>query len=55
VPGAPFYAGEPRTNTLRLSFVTVAPDVIERGIALLGRAVGEALDHARGAASAITA
>jgi len=55
VPGAPFFAAEPRANTLRLSFVTVAPDVIERGIALLGRAVGEALDPARRAASTLTA
>ena len=41
VPGAPFYAGEPRRNTLRLSFVTVAPEAIERGIALLGEALRE--------------
>ena len=32
VPGAPFFAGAAMKNTLRLSFVTVAPDAIERGI-----------------------
>lgn len=37
VPGAAFYASQPRTNTLRLSFVTVAPALIEQGIAALGR------------------
>ena len=41
VPGAPFYAAAPRRNTLRLSFVTVAPDAIERGIALLAAALRE--------------
>jgi 2-aminoadipate transaminase len=39
VPGAAFYADRPRLNTLRLSFVTVAPAEIERGVALLGRAL----------------
>jgi len=52
VPGAPFYAGEPCANTLRLSFVTVAPDAIERGIATLARVVEEALDAARPPAKA---
>ena len=41
VPGAPFYASAPRRNTMRLSFVTVAPDAIERGIALLAAALRE--------------
>lgn len=41
VPGAPFYADEPRRNTLRLSFVTVSPEQIERGIALLAQALKE--------------
>jgi len=36
VPGAPFYANEPQSNTLRLSFVTVPPAKIEAGIARLG-------------------
>ncbi len=39
VPGAAFFASEPRANTLRLSFVTAAPDVIERGVALLAKAL----------------
>ena len=36
VPGAPFYATEPRADTLRLSFVTVPEERIRRGIAVLG-------------------
>lgn len=39
VPGAPFYANEPQTNTLRLSFVTVPTDKIEEGIARLARII----------------
>jgi 2-aminoadipate transaminase len=39
VPGAAFFADEPRLNTLRLSFVTVAPPEIERGVALLAQAL----------------
>ena len=39
VPGAAFFASEPRLNTLRLSFVTVAPDLIERGVAMLAQAL----------------
>jgi 2-aminoadipate transaminase len=46
VPGAAFYAEQPRANTLRLSFVTVAPAQIERGIELLAQALREtALDR----------
>lgn len=41
VPGAPFYAERPKTNTLRLSFVTVPPARIERGIELLAQALKE--------------
>jgi 2-aminoadipate transaminase len=41
VPGAAFYADRPRANTLRLSFVTVAPEQIERGLALLAEALQE--------------
>jgi 2-aminoadipate transaminase len=37
VPGSAFYADHPRANTLRLSFVTVAPDRIVRGIELLAQ------------------
>ncbi len=39
VPGAAFFASAPRLNTLRLSFVTVAPDLIERGVAMLAQAL----------------
>ena len=39
VPGAAFFASEPKMNTLRLSFVTGGPDVIERGVALLAKAL----------------
>jgi 2-aminoadipate transaminase len=39
VPGAPFYANEPATNTLRLSFVTVPPERIREGIATLGQLI----------------
>lgn len=41
VPGAPFYANEPQTNTLRLSFVTVPPEKIEAGIERLGKLLKE--------------
>jgi 2-aminoadipate transaminase len=43
VPGAPFYCGDARPNTLRLSFVTVPPEAIERGVARLGRVLAAAL------------
>ncbi|MBA5687096.1 aminotransferase-like domain-containing protein [Rugamonas apoptosis] len=39
VPGAPFYANEPETNTFRLSFVTVPPERIRTGIATLGKLI----------------
>ncbi|MGY4831324.1 aminotransferase-like domain-containing protein [Sphaerotilaceae bacterium SBD11-9] len=42
VPGAAFYADHPRLNTLRLSFVTVSPAEIERGIRLLAETLKEA-------------
>jgi 2-aminoadipate transaminase len=35
VPGAAFFSGAGRENCLRLSFVTVAPDLIEKGVAAL--------------------
>ena len=41
VPGAPFFADHPQANTLRLSFVTVAPEQIERGVELLAQALKE--------------
>lgn len=43
VPGATFFPAQPRRNTLRLSFVTVAPDIIETAVATLGRVLKEAL------------
>ena len=43
VPGAAFYATAPRAATLRLSFVTVSPERIEAGVAILGRVLKEAL------------
>ena len=39
VPGTSFYPAAARPNTLRLSFVTVAPEAIERGIAALAAAL----------------
>ncbi|MGZ8289995.1 MAG: aminotransferase-like domain-containing protein [Telluria sp.] len=39
VPGAPFYANDPETNTLRLSFVTVPPERIREGIAVLAKLI----------------
>ena len=39
VPGAPFYAGDAQTNTLRLSYVTVPPEQINKGIAALADAI----------------
>ena len=39
VPGAPFYAHEPRQNTMRLSFVTVPPEKIRDGVTRLGRLI----------------
>ena len=39
VPGAPFFAGAAMKNTLRLSFVTVSPEAIERGIRALAAAL----------------
>jgi 2-aminoadipate transaminase len=43
VPGSPFYANEPETNTLRLSFVTVPPERIREGIATLGKLIKDML------------
>ena len=39
VPGASFYANDPEPNTLRLSFVTVSPERIAEGIAILGKLI----------------
>ena len=43
VPGGAFFASDPKENTLRLSFVTVSPAEIERGVALLAQTLAEAL------------
>jgi 2-aminoadipate transaminase len=43
VPGAPFFANDPEPNTLRLSFVTVPPEKIARGIGILGNLIAEEL------------
>jgi 2-aminoadipate transaminase len=43
VPGAAFYCRSPRPNTLRLSFVTVAPALIEQGIAALAQVLQQAI------------
>jgi 2-aminoadipate transaminase len=42
VPGSAFYADHPRANTLRLSFVTVSPEQITRGIQMLAQTLKEA-------------
>jgi len=46
VPGAPFFAGAAHANTLRLSFVTVGVEAIERGIAALAAALRDLQDEA---------
>ena len=51
VPGAPFFATEPQANTLRLSFVTVPPDKIDAGIAILGELIGAAIAETAGVQS----
>ncbi len=43
VPGAPFFCGVARTNTLRLSFVTASPEVIQTGIRALAGVINEQL------------
>jgi 2-aminoadipate transaminase len=43
VPGAPFYAAHAHAETLRLSFVTVTPEAIARGVEALAGVIGEAL------------
>ena len=42
VPGSSFYPQGGHANTLRLSFVTAAPELITRGVAALGRVLKEA-------------
>jgi 2-aminoadipate transaminase len=48
VPGAPFFAGHPQANTLRLSFVTVPPEKIDAGIETLGALVKAEIDALHG-------
>ncbi|MDC6168966.1 aminotransferase-like domain-containing protein [Paucibacter sp. XJ19-41] len=43
VPGAAFYAHKPDPRSLRLSFVTLTPELITEGVAILGRVLREAL------------
>ena len=47
VPGSAFYAHQPDARTLRLSFVTLTPDLIAEGVATLGRVLREHLDGHR--------
>ncbi len=47
VPGAAFYAHQPDARTLRLSFVTLTPELIGDGVATLGRVLREHLDGQR--------
>ena len=44
VPGAAFYAANPDPRALRLSFVTLTPDQIEKGVAILGQVLHNALN-----------
>jgi len=46
VPGAAFYAQNPDARTMRLSFVTLTPDLIAEGVAILGRVLKEELESA---------
>ena len=39
VPGLYFYAGEPRRETLRVSFATATPAELHEGAARLGAAI----------------
>jgi 2-aminoadipate transaminase len=41
VPGAPFFAGEPRHNFMRLNFSNSAPALIEEGVKRLGNLLRE--------------
>ena len=43
VPGAPFYASNPKRNALRLAFVTVPAERIEQGVKTLGELFREAI------------
>jgi 2-aminoadipate transaminase len=43
VPGAAFYADHPDPRTLRLSYVTLTPERITQGVAVLGQVLKAAL------------
>jgi 2-aminoadipate transaminase len=45
VPGTAFYCSAPRHHSLRLSFVTVAPEGIEAGVAALAGVLQQALEE----------
>lgn len=53
VPGAPFYAGAARANTMRLSFVTADGPTLARAVETLAGVIAEAL-HFRPAGAAAT-
>lgn len=48
VPGTPFYAGEPKRNTMRLNFSFAEPDVIRTGMERLSEAASEFLGRYAG-------
>jgi 2-aminoadipate transaminase len=50
VPGAPFFAAAPRRNTMRLSFVTLGVEAIERGVAAIAAALADLRHDDRAAA-----
>ncbi|MEE9477968.1 MAG: PLP-dependent aminotransferase family protein [Roseateles sp.] len=50
VPGAAFYAQQPDARTLRLSFVTLTPELIGEGVDKLGRLLRATLDAVQEAA-----
>jgi 2-aminoadipate transaminase len=52
VPGATFFPAAPRTNTLRLSFVTASPAQIQTAVAALGLVLAQALDEQPAVAAA---
>ncbi len=43
MPGSPFFADEPRHDTLRLNFSNRPPELIEEGMARLGRVTAQGL------------
>jgi len=45
VPGAAFFAQQPDKRSMRLSFVTLTPDLIREGVAVLGRVLREQLER----------